>query len=70
MSKTDSMAETIREAIQADPRTVYRLCKESGVDPAVVGRFVHRERGLNLDTADRLCRVLGMQLMPVRKKGK
>lgn len=68
MKKSDSMPEVIRAAIQADPRTVYRLCQESGIDPAVLGRFVRRERGLNLETADRICHVLGLTLCPTRRR--
>ena len=61
MSKT--LADTIREAIKADGRTRYRLSKDSGVNQAVLGRFVHGERDLNLATADRVCRALGLKLV-------
>ena len=64
------MVEIIRHAIERDGRTRYQIAKASGVDKAVLGRFVRGERGLNLDTADRLCRVLGIELRRVqRRKG-
>jgi plasmid maintenance system antidote protein VapI len=68
MGTTLNMADIIRAAIKRDGRTRYALAQESGVNQAVLGRFVRGERGLNLDTADRLCRVLGLELRPVRKR--
>ena len=66
MSTRPHMADIIRDAIQRDQRTRYRIAMDSGVNQAVLGRFVHGERGLNLDTADRLCRALGLELHAAR----
>ena len=68
MSKSESFADTIREAIKRDERTRYQISQESGVDQAVVGWFVRGERNLNLLTAERLCKVLGLELGPVKPK--
>ena len=62
MAKVIKMADVIRREIARDGRTIYRLAKDSGVNAAVIQRFVSGERGLNLDTADRVCRVLGLKL--------
>jgi len=62
--------ETMRRAIQRDGRTLYRLARDSGVNSAILGRFVRRERGLTLETASRLCQALGLELRPKpRRKG-
>ncbi len=68
MSKSKSFADTIRKAIERDGRTRYQISQDSGVNQAVVGRFVHGERNLNLVTAERLCKVLGLELGPKRKR--
>ncbi len=68
MSKSKSFADTIRTAIKRDGRTRYKISQDSGVNQAVIGRFVHGERDLNLRTADRLCKALGLELGPKRKR--
>ncbi len=68
MSKSKSFAETIRTAIKRDGRTRYKISQDSGVNQAVIGRFVHGERNLNLLTAERLCKVLKLELRSVKTK--
>ena len=70
MARPRTLADTIRDAIRRDGRTRYRLCLESGVNQAVLGRFVRGQRGLTLDTADRLCKVLGLELRPTTTRQK
>ena len=70
MSEQQTMPDTIRAAIERDSRSLYRLAKDSGVDYAVLHRFANAERDLNLRTADRLCRALGLELRPARRKRK
>ncbi len=62
MSKSKTLPDAIRDAIRADSRTIYRLSLDSGVSQAVLGRFMRGERDLNLRTADRVCRALGLKL--------
>lgn len=71
-----NITERIREAIETDGRSRYRLAKETGIDAAALHRFFYGERKLNSDTIDRLADVLGLELQPkrptkkARKKGK
>ena len=60
--------DTIRRSIERDGRTRYQISQDSGVDQAVIGRFVRGERNLNLVTAERLCVVFGLELRPKRKR--
>jgi hypothetical protein len=71
MSKPDSISlpDAIRDAIAQDGRTIYKLSLDSGVDQAVLGRFVRGERDMNLRTASKVCDALGLGLRPMRKKG-
>lgn len=58
--------EQFRNAINKDGRTGYALAQASGIDASVLSRFMRGERGLNLDTAERLCQVLGVEVRLVK----
>jgi hypothetical protein len=42
--------------------SAYRLAKDSGVNVAAILRFKSGERGLTLDSADRLAAILDLKL--------
>ena len=50
-----------------DGRTVYRLSLDSGVSQGVLGRFLRGNRDVTLETADKICKALGLSLQPVKK---
>ncbi len=56
-----TLAETIRQAILDSEITRYRIAKDSGVGAGVLSRFVHGG-SISIDTADKLCKVLGLSL--------
>lgn len=64
-----SLAETIRKTMTQDGRTVYRLSLDSGVSQGVLGRFLRGNRDVTLETADKICKALGLSLQPVKKGG-
>lgn len=57
-----SIVEQLRQAIADSGQTEYAIAKGSRVSQSVVNRFVHGERGINLETAARLCAYLGLDL--------
>ena len=62
-----TVSETLRQAIQdayADGITSYRIAKESGISISQIDRFSTGERTLRLETADKICEVLGLELRP------
>ena len=65
--KTASLSSVIKRAIRADGRSLYRIAKNADVAVAVLQRFMSRERGITVRTADRICPVLGLELRPVKK---
>lgn len=69
MSKRDpyDLAERIRAAVRAQGMTTYALARDAGIDRAIAVRFMSRERGLNLTTASRICRLLKLTLQPADK---
>jgi len=65
-----SFPDIIRGAIRKDGRTIYRLAIDSGVNQGVLGRFMRNERDMNLRTAEKVCRALGLELRAMKRKGK
>jgi plasmid maintenance system antidote protein VapI len=61
------LGEVLREAIRSSGRSLNQLGADSGVAPSQLSRFVTGKRGLTLDAADALCRVLGLKLVRERK---
>lgn len=71
MRTRKTLSEQLRDAIKRDGRSLYALAVDSGVDRGVLVRFMNGEREPTLPTADRICRVLGLELQAGgrRKKG-
>jgi hypothetical protein len=58
----DSIAESLKQAIRESNRTVYQIAKESGISQIVITRFLSGERDIRVATADKIARVLKLQL--------
>jgi len=56
-----AVSDQLREAIQGYG-TPYAVGRDSGVDQTMLNRFMRGERGLTLETVDRLCEFFGMRL--------
>ena len=66
MSK-NKLATAIRNAIERDPRSLYRLAKDCDLPYSTIHRFATGEReDLILGTAWRICESLGLELRPKR----
>ena len=59
-----TVTETLRDAIRRSGLTQYRICKETGADTTGLGKFLRGEMDLRGDRIDRLCRYLGLKLVP------
>ena len=57
------ISEALRRAIQSSPKSVYQICKETGISQIVVSRFLSGERDIRLATADRLAKALGIEMV-------
>lgn len=55
------MVLRLREAIQADGRSLNQLAKDSGLDAGRLSRFLRGERDINFEAASRLCEILGIK---------
>jgi transcriptional regulator with XRE-family HTH domain len=60
----------VRAAITASDLTMYRIAKESGVDPASLSRFMSGERGLSVESLELLAIVLRLRIVTEKKGGR
>ena len=68
-----TVTDQLRAAIEAETkrRTMYQVAKGSGVNWAVLSRFLTGERPtLRSDTVDRLCDFLGLELRSKQRRKK
>lgn len=57
-----TLSEELRAAIADNSLSINRLAIESGVDQAVLQRFVTGERDLRLGSAEKIAAYLGLHL--------
>ena len=67
--KRKSIVTELRKAIVESGYTQNQLSELSGVNRAQINRFVKGERTLTLESAERIAKVLGLELKP-KKKGR
>ena len=63
--KQKSFSEQLRQAIQQDDRSRYRISLNTGIPQGQLSRFMHSKGGLSLRSIDRLCSCLELELSPV-----
>jgi transcriptional regulator with XRE-family HTH domain len=62
-----SFSDQLREAIRNSGMTVYFIAKASGVDKAVLSRFLNGKAAMSMASIDQLCPVLGLRLLLVKQ---
>jgi hypothetical protein len=63
-----NLAEAIREAIRASGQSAGLLGATSGVDKAIISRFLRDERSITVETAEKLLAALGCAVTVKRVK--
>jgi len=58
--------EEIVKAIERSEKTRYSIAVDCGIDHTVIHRLVHGG-SCSIETADKLCKYLGLELRPVTK---
>ena len=58
-----TISQRLREVIRRRGLTAYKVAKDAGVSHTIVQRFLDGDRGLKLDSADKIARSLRLQLM-------
>ena len=69
-TKRIKLSDQLRRAIETAGRTRYKLAQETGIDQAVLSRFMHRKGGMLIDAIDRLAEALDLELVPRQKAKK
>lgn len=64
------IAQQLRKAMKATKLSRYAIARGSGVDYAVVSRFLDELSDIRLSTAGRLAEYLNLELKPARKAKK
>jgi DNA-binding phage protein len=59
-----SVVEALRLAIRARGGGVQAVARQSGVDQSVLHRFLSGERGITIETAEKICSCLDLELRP------
>jgi predicted transcriptional regulator len=62
-------SEELRQAVRDSELSRYEIAKRTGIFASALALFVRGERGLRLDSIDRLMDVLELEIRP-RRKGK
>lgn len=63
-----TVSEAIRAAVQASELSMRQIAEQSGVDHAVISRFMSGDRDLRLASADKLVTALGISILRLEEK--
>ena len=66
--KRKTFSEQIRHLIDTSGQTRYRIAKETGIDHAVISRFMNKKGRLSLSNLDALADYLGWTVTTTKKK--
>ena len=62
------MGNRLREVLQRERVTRYRLCKDLGIDQGEMSRFFHGKQNVSLPILEHIADYLGYDLVLVKRK--
>ncbi len=65
-----SFSDELRSAIDESGLTRYAICQAAGIDKASMSKFMSGERGLGLESIDKLAELLGLHIVSKRGQRK
>lgn len=65
-----TILEQLARAIEESDVTRYRISKDTGINQSVLLRIVKGTGGCNLETLDRLCQYLNLELRSVNTRSR
>jgi transcriptional regulator with XRE-family HTH domain len=65
-----SLADTLRRAIQESGMSRYAIAEQSGVDEGTLSKFVRGLKTINVETADKLMNLFGLEVRAEQKRGR
>jgi hypothetical protein len=64
----ETFADQLREAIRGSGMTRYSISVQTGIAQSTLCKFLKMERGMSLDSVDRLMECLGLEIRSRRKR--
>lgn len=64
---TVKLTDQLKHAIATGDKSRYALSKETGIDQAVLSRFMHGKGGLSIGGWNKLAEALGLELVKRRQ---
>ena len=64
---SEHISERLKRAIRESGMSRYAISQASGVDQATLSKFMSGQRGLTLDSVDKLAGVLGLEIRLIAK---
>ncbi len=65
-----TLSSQLRDAIRNCGMSHRELAANVDISDAILSRFMRAERSMNLETAEKLCAYLGLELREVVKRGR
>jgi transcriptional regulator with XRE-family HTH domain len=62
------MGSRLREILNREKVTAYRLCKDLGIDKSQFSRLVHGKQGISLNKLEQIADYLGYDIEFVKRK--
>jgi DNA-binding Xre family transcriptional regulator len=63
------ISKQLRAALKTRDVTLYRIAKDAEIDWGTLDRFISGERpNIRIDTVDKLCESLGLELTPKKRR--
>jgi hypothetical protein len=59
---TKLLSDQLRAAVLRCKKTRYQISLETGISQSILSRFVNQSAGLSLDSIDKLCECIGLEL--------
>lgn len=69
MVKKQPWNDVIRKAIRDSGLSIYALARDSGANVAPLQRFMAGEHGMSVASAEKVGRLVGLELRPMKRKG-
>ena len=64
------LSTVLRTAIRDCGQSQFEIANTIGISHGILSRFMREERSMNLETAEKLCAYLGLELREVVRRGR
>jgi transcriptional regulator with XRE-family HTH domain len=70
MNNMSKICDELKQAIERDPRSRYRLSKDTGIEQSQLSRFMAGKRSLTVESIETLAKALGFELVMKKRTKK